>query len=205
MTGRNGSMPTGESNDLLSCVKVGAVSGAAGLVYGGISGVIRSPHPVIHSLSCGIHWFACGTSFWWLRSNILTLHYESNASPKQRAYVSALSGGIAGGAVTRIMGGRLVPGVVVFSLLGYVGQSSYNAIDSWQMEQANTPSKPIIQRIADSKWIPLKTLSDDDYRGILNEKLLSIEAEMALIDEKIEQLEKAKLNSPEATTPESTK
>lgn len=73
------------------------------------------------------------------------------------------------------------------------------------MEQANTPSKPIIQRIADSKWIPLKTLSDDDYRGILNEKLLSIEAEMALIDEKIEQLEKAKLNSQEATTPESTK
>lgn len=102
-------------------------------------------------------------------------------------------------------GGRLIPGVVVFSLVGYLGQSSYNAIDSWQMEQANTPSKPIIQRIADSKWIPLKTLSDDDYRGILNEKLLSIEAEMALIDEKIEQLEKAKLNSPEDTTRQATK
>ncbi|RLL93342.1 hypothetical protein CFD26_102437 [Aspergillus turcosus] len=129
-----------------------------------------------------------------LRSNILSLHYEDRATPKQRAYVSAVSGGIAGGAVTRLMGGRLIPGVVIFSLLGYVGQRSYNAIDSWQMEHANAPSKPILQRLADSKWIPLKTLSDDEYRGILGEKLLSIEAEIAIIDEKIEELEKAKAN-----------
>jgi hypothetical protein len=60
------------------------------------------------------------------------------------------------------------------------------------MEHANTPSKPFLQRLADSKWIPLKTLSDDEYRGILGEKLLSIEAEIAIIDEKIEELEKAK-------------
>ncbi|KAF4209030.1 hypothetical protein CNMCM8980_005357 [Aspergillus fumigatiaffinis] len=134
-----------------------------------------------------------------LRSNILSLHYEDRATPKQRAYVSAVSGGIAGGAVTRLMGGRLIPGVVVFSLLGYLGQRSYNAIDSWQMEHANTPSKPILQRIADSKWIPLKTLSDDEYRGILGEKLLSIEAEIAIIDEKIEELEKAKTNGQNMT------
>lgn len=62
------------------------------------------------------------------------------------------------------------------------------------MEHANTPSKPILQRLADSKWIPLKTLSDDEYRGILGEKLLSIEAEIAIIDEKIEELEKTKAN-----------
>lgn len=43
---------------MLTCV------GCTGLVYGGAAGVIRSPHPVIHSISCGIHWFACGTTFW---------------------------------------------------------------------------------------------------------------------------------------------
>ncbi|GFF47777.1 hypothetical protein IFM58399_08133 [Aspergillus lentulus] len=199
MSGQNGQRPVLGENVWLASLKAGALSGSAGLVYGGISGVIRSPHPVIHSISCGIHWFACGTSFWWLRSNILSLHYEDRATPKQRAYVSAVSGGIAGGAVTRLMGGRLIPGVVVFSLLGYLGQRSYNAIDSWQMEHANTPSKPILQRIADSKWIPLKTLSDDEYRGILSEKLLSIEAEIAIIDEKIEELEKAKANGQNMT------
>lgn len=39
-----------------------------------------------------------------LRSNILKLHYEGTASQKQRANVSAVSGAIAGGGVTRLMG-----------------------------------------------------------------------------------------------------
>ncbi|KAK1139816.1 hypothetical protein N8T08_011135 [Aspergillus melleus] len=136
-----------------------------------------------------------------LRNGILDLHFQGDATPRQRAYVSALSGGIAGGAVTRLMGGRLIPGAVIFSMLGYVGQSSYNAIDTWQMEHANNPSKPIIQRIADSKWIPLRSLSDDDYRGMLSEKLLSIEAEISLIDDKIEELEKSKADSGLAPMP----
>ncbi|BCR90471.1 uncharacterized protein ACHE_60357A [Aspergillus chevalieri] len=199
MSGKQNQNPNLE-DALLSSLKVGAVSGSAGLVYGGAAGVIRSPHPVIHSLSCGIHWFACGTTFWWLRSNILNMHYEDKATAKHRSYVSALSGGIAGGGVTKLMGGRLLPGTIVFSLLGYVGQSAYNAIDTWQMEQANVSSKPFLQRLADSKWVPLKSLSDDDYRGILNEKLLSIEAEVALLDEKIQELEKAKSVGPESVS-----
>jgi hypothetical protein len=66
------------------------------------------------------------------------------------------------------------------------------------MEHANTSSKPIIQRLADSKWIPLKSLSDDDYRGILSEKLLSIEAEMTILDEKIEELQKSRSHGVDA-------
>lgn len=46
--------------------------------------------------------------------------------------------------------------------------------------------------MAESKWIPLKSLSDDDYRVMLTEKSLSIETEMTLIDDKIEELQKSK-------------
>ncbi|KAL3495711.1 hypothetical protein BJX62DRAFT_159462 [Aspergillus germanicus] len=187
------SYPKAEYNVLGASLKVGALSGSAGLVYGGISGVIRSPHPVIHSISCGIHWFACGTSFWWLRSNILEKYYEDKATPRQRTYASTVSGGVAGGVVTRLMGGRLVPGLVIFSLLGCIGQASYNTIDQWQLKHANKPSKPFLDRMAESKWIPLKSLSDDEYRHILSEKLLSVEAEIALIDDKIEELERDKI------------
>jgi hypothetical protein len=91
--------------------------------------------------------------------------------------------------------------LVVFSLFGYVGQVSYNAIDKWQLEQANTPSKPFLTRIAESKWVPLKSLTDDEYQGILSEKLLTIEAEIALIDEKIEELQKAKLDAMVEVSP----
>lgn len=89
-------------------------------------------------------------------------------------------------------GGRLVPGAIIFSLLGFCGQSAFNKLDAWQLENAHKVSKPIAQRIAESKWVPLRHLSDAEYRGILSEKLLSIEAEIALVDEKIEELEKSR-------------
>ncbi|KAL1849710.1 hypothetical protein Plec18167_005301 [Paecilomyces lecythidis] len=204
MSGKDEPVPVFGSDILLPALKAGGVSGSAGLLYGGISGVLSSPHPVIHSVSHGIHWFALGSSFWWMRSNILKLHFQNNASSRERAYTSAISGGIAGGAVTRLMGGRLVPGVVIFSMLGYLGQSSYNAIDRWQAQRAQGgPSKPFLQRLADSKWVPLKSLSDEDYKHMLSEKLLSIEAEIALIDDKIQDLEKLKASRSEVEVPDS--
>jgi len=90
------------------------------------------------------------------------------------------------------IGGRLVPGAIIFSLLGYCGQSIFNGVDAWQLANANTTRKPFMQRMADSKWIPLRSLSDQEYRGMLSEKLLSIEAEIALLDDKIEELEKSR-------------
>ncbi|QQK42441.1 NADH-cytochrome B5 reductase [Penicillium digitatum] len=181
-----------QSSALLSAAKVGALSGTAGLIYGGAAGVIRSPNPMIHSLSCGIHWFACGSAFWWLRSNIIKHHYQDKASLKERIYTSALCGGIAGGSVTKLMGGRLVPGAIIFSILGYCGQSVFNRVDAWQLENAHKTSKPLMQRMAESKWIPLRSLSDQEYRDMLSEKLLSIDAEIALLDDKIEELEKSR-------------
>lgn len=78
------SQGAGPSTDpLIAAAKVGALSGSsspkserqmeqvayhspggAGLIYGGVAGVIRSPSPVIHSISCGIHWFGCGSTYW---------------------------------------------------------------------------------------------------------------------------------------------
>jgi hypothetical protein len=60
------------------------------------------------------------------------------------------------------------------------------------MANANNSSKPLVQRLAESKWIPLRTLSDEEYRGMLGEKLLSVEAEIALLDDKIAELEKSR-------------
>ncbi|KAJ5690595.1 hypothetical protein N7462_004987 [Penicillium macrosclerotiorum] len=201
MSGNSWPNATAAGDPLLAAAKVGALSGAAGLIYGGVAGVLRSPNPVVHSLSCGIHWFACGSTFWWLRSNIIKIHFQDQPSPSERAYVSALCGGLSGGVVTRLMGGRLVPGLVIFSLLGYGGQSAFNRLDAWQMDWAQHPSKPFGQRVAESKWIPLRHLSDQEYRGMLSEKLLSVEAEIALLDEKIEELEKTRPAPVSSTSP----
>jgi hypothetical protein len=42
----------------------------------------------------------------------------------------------------------------------------------------------------DSRWSPVKVLSDDEYEGMLQEKLLRLKAEIALVDENIVELKK---------------
>lgn len=88
-------------------------------------------------------------------------------------------------------GGRIIPGVVVFSILGYLGQSSYNMIDEWQLQRDDTPTKPLGQRIAESRWMPMKVLTDEQYREILDEKLLGVETEIAVVDEQLDELRKS--------------
>lgn len=51
-----------------------------------------------------------------------------------------------------------------------------------------TPRKSFWQRVADSKYSPMKVLSDKDYEKVLKEKLIRVEAEIALIDEDIAKL-----------------
>lgn len=48
-----------------------------------------------------------------------------------------------------------------------------------------------------SKFSPLKKLSDEDYVNMMDEKILRVDADIALIDERIAQLKagEAKLNS----------
>ncbi|KKZ67593.1 hypothetical protein EMCG_06652 [[Emmonsia] crescens] len=174
----------------LPALKVGALSGASGLIFGGITGVLHSPNPAIHSIAAGIHWFAFGTSTWWMRSNILRVQFDDKPTPGQRAFASSLSSGLSGGAIAFTIHRRFIPGAVVFGIAGFLGQKSYDVIDRWQLSRDRTPQKPLVQRMLESKWMLLKRLPDEEYIGMLNEKLLAVDAEIAVIDDKIAALRK---------------
>lgn len=89
--------------------------------------------------------------------------------------------GMAGGALR----GRhnIVPGAIVLGLLGLGGQASYTAFE--RMAESPAESRPLLDRLSSSKWWPLKSISDADYEKELTEKVISLEAEVAAIDEKI--------------------
>ncbi|KAL3709205.1 hypothetical protein TMatcc_002995 [Talaromyces marneffei ATCC 18224] len=208
-----------DTDTIISSLKFGGLSGCTGLLYGGASGILRaSKHPIVHTLAHGIHFSIWGASFWCtflflrlllehmtidslktvIRSNILHFHYQNEATQQQRKYVSAISGGLSGGAITRMMGAKFTPGFIVFSLVSYLGQTGFNIAENWHQENAGkeaSKSKSILERMAESKWIPLKALSDDDFRDILKEKVLSIEVEIALLDDKIRSLEEERASS----------
>ena len=85
----------------------------------------------------------------------------------------------------------------MFSLFGWAGQRGYNYLDTRNSnelrEQAqlkakgeDTPKETLMQKIAKSKWSPMSVLSDEEYVEMMQEKLLKVEAEIAIIDDRIE-------------------
>lgn len=103
--------------------------------------------------------------------------------------------------------------MIMFSLFGFAGQYIYNALDAHDDNsrgqllspplQTKSSTKanheitdtqdakseePLWKRVLNSKWSPMKVLSDEQYEKILREKLLRVEAELAIVDEDIEKV-----------------
>jgi hypothetical protein len=81
----------------------------------------------------------------------------------------------------------------MFSIFGLVGQSIYNFADArhskMQQSDFDAPRKqPAWENLLNSRWSPVKVLSDKEYERMLEEKLLRLNAEIALIDEDITKL-----------------
>jgi len=79
------------------------------------------------------------------------------------------------------------------TLTGYLGQKGYNMIDEKHTETlaSHTQTEPFWRRLADSKFSPVKVLSDKEYESMLMEKLLKVNAEIAVIDDDIFKLKEA--------------
>ena len=86
---------------------------------------------------------------------------------------------------------------IVLSAFGAVAHVSYNWVDTWQAGLDRGPRKPLAQKLLDSPWLPFKPLPDRDYEALLREKLLGVDADIAMIDDKIGKLRHAASQSAE--------
>ncbi|KAL9587697.1 MAG: hypothetical protein Q9203_003413 [Teloschistes exilis] len=210
----------------IPALKVGAWSGASGLLVGGVGGIFRSPTPGLFAIASGLQCAALGTAYYGTREAILRAWQVTPSSPRQdRMYPSTLAGSFTGGIAGGLIRGRknIIPGIIMFSLFGFAGQYIYNALDvrqgslialkdsrpsdinsvtmsrSDQIQSASTnPNKslnqPIWRRVFNSKWSPMKVLSDEEYEKMLRQKLLRADAEIAILDDDIAKA-KAKLDA----------
>lgn len=67
-----------------------------------------------------------------------------------------------------------------------VGETVYQSLPNLEERE---DKMPLMQRFLESKWVPLQRLPDGRLEEMLREKSLSIEAEIAELDEKIAALE----------------
>ena len=85
----------------------------------------------------------------------------------------------------------------MFSIFGLVGQGIYNFADARHSEMQQSGSEApqeqsIWENLLNSRWSPVKALSDKEYKQMLEEKLLRLDAEIALIDDDIAKLKENK-------------
>jgi hypothetical protein len=83
----------------------------------------------------------------------------------------------------------------MFTLFGFSGQHAYDWLDRRNtqssreeaaMKEEGREKENWLQKMAKKKWSPMSVLTDEDYEKMMNEKILSVEAEIAMIDDKIE-------------------
>ncbi|KAL9594070.1 MAG: hypothetical protein Q9219_007235 [cf. Caloplaca sp. 3 TL-2023] len=183
---------------LIGLLKVGALSGGA-------AGILRSSTPGLFALASGAQWALLGSTYYGSREVILqTWQVTPSSPPQDRIYPSTLAGAVTGGTIGGLLRGRtnIIPGAIMFSLFGFAGQHVYNRLDARHAASLVTqsspnatddPSKttsdrPLWTRILNSKYSPMKVLSDEQYQDILKEKLIRVDAEIALVDDEIEKV-----------------
>ncbi|KAI0481649.1 hypothetical protein F4859DRAFT_512793 [Xylaria cf. heliscus] len=177
-------------------LQTGLITGGVGLVAGAGSGILRSAPPTLFALFTGFQWFALGSSY--MASRDLLRHAwggeENMSSPD-----FVITGGMAGG-VSGLMGGlirgpkNILPGILFFSTLG-AGTSYVSQLAGHKDANSKT-------RWLDSKWSPMQRLSDKDYMEKIEEKILRLDAEIAIIDDNIASLKSSQssVTSAESTT-----
>ena len=181
--------------------------GTGGLLLGGLFGTIRTRTPILFSLAYGCQCFALGSTFWVARSSILTQYTQhGNISVHDRQNASGLAGAITGGLIGGIIRGRsnIIPGTLVLGLFAYAGDRLYQPFYIRSQQRRAKPAlesgnaKSTWDSLVTSKWSPMKSISDEEYLDRLQEQLLRVDAEIAILDEDIEALRAEEKNAPAA-------
>ena len=81
----------------------------------------------------------------------------------------------------------------MFSLFGAAGQGTYNILDrrNTAKVEAGTEDQTMMQWVAKQKWSPFSILTDAQYEQILREKILKLDVEIALVDDRVQQMKQA--------------
>lgn len=178
---------------------VGGGSAITGAAFGAGYATLKGRPVVLWTVASGAQWGVLGWSFWFTRS-ILRQHAQGEHGSQVLSLREELGYSTIAGSLSGLMGGavrgrgNILPGAIIVGLVGFGGQLGYHGLSL--ADSKDRDRRPILDRLSDSKWWPLKALSDEDYEHDLTEQLIAIEAEVSIIDEKLSALRTAKRPDP---------
>ncbi|KAK8076397.1 hypothetical protein PG994_003669 [Apiospora phragmitis] len=174
-------------------LQTGALTGVMGAAFGAGSGIMRAAPPGLFALVAGIQWFALGSSFMASRS----LLWHAWGGEEYLTSADKVKAGAAAGGVSGMIGGmargprNILPGILFFSTLA--GGATYMS----QKLQSTVPKEK--KSIMASKWSPMRQISDQEYEKILVDKMLRIDAELAILSDNIAALKRQSSPSSSAS------
>ncbi|KAK5997566.1 hypothetical protein PT974_02929 [Cladobotryum mycophilum] len=185
---RRGILPPEVMDLMVAPVKVGAWSGGAGALAGVAGAIARDTNPFASGILSGAQWFTLGGTFWFARSvAVKSLGDEEQLSSPDKIKASAVGGSAAGALAGLIRGPtKILPAMALWGVLGATGQMVVNNINS---------REPKVKDENDSwmrsKWSPLRKITDEEYIDMMEEKILRVDVDIALIDDRIAELRAA--------------
>lgn len=202
--GKRHSEPADEAADVLAkSIQLGAGAGVCGVLFGATSSIIRGVRtPVLFSIVSGFQWFGISSVFYGARKMAIARYGpEHNVTPAQKVGASAIAGAVSVVPVGLLLRGprSILPGSVIFSLLGAGGQVASN-----RWSGSEEPAKKSNGWFT-SKWSPMTKLSDEEYKVMLEEKILRVEADLAILDENKAALLAEEQSKTKAATESSSK
>ncbi|CEJ90635.1 hypothetical protein VHEMI06403 [[Torrubiella] hemipterigena] len=185
---------------LLPPLQFGSWTGAAGVVAGIAGSIARETSPVRGGFVSGAQWFTLGGTFWFSRMMTIKAlgQQEDQLKPFDKLQASTIAGSITGALSGALRGpAKILPSTLLYGVIGLVGQGiGYR----WQASK-NAPKDDSGGFMR--TWSPLKKLTDEEYLDMMNDKILKVEVDIALIDEKIADLrqrERAQQDMPQPPT-----
>lgn len=87
----------------------------------------------------------------------------------------------------------------MFSLFGFLGQHTYAKLSA--PRDAAKDAKPAFwRRMSEKSWSPVTVLSNEEYVEMLKEKMLKVDVEVSILDDKIAALRKEQERLDEQTS-----
>ncbi|KND89078.1 hypothetical protein TOPH_06280, partial [Tolypocladium ophioglossoides CBS 100239] len=191
---RRGLLPPEVMELLIPPVKVGAWTGGAGVLAGVGGAIARDTNPLASGVLSGVQWFTLGTSYWFTRTVAMRAWGGGeHMRPVDKTKASAIAGSAAG-AVAGLMRGppKILPAMALWGLVGAGGQVVANRLEAREPRVKDDKDSQFW-----SKWSPLKKLTDEEYVDMMGEKILKVEADIALIDDRIAELRVAEQTAKE--------
>jgi len=184
---------------LTSSAYFGGGTAALAGTFSAFYATVKGRSAVLWAVAAGGQGFVLGSTFWLSRTVLRNNAAEHHGiSPREELMYSSLAGSFAGMTGGALRGrGNIIPGAIVFGLMGLGGQASYVAFE--RRAESPTESRPLLDRLSDSTWWPLKSISDADYERELTEKVIGLEADIAMIDEKVAALKQDSSSSKDKT------